>query len=78
MQNRGETEDGVVYAEDATEVYYQDSVVMWLRDGEDPNADVTVTDASSFLRGPSVLVAQGELAQEWWQAQQTLNEVHEQ
>ena len=39
---------------------------------------VTVTDTSSFLRGPSVLVAQGELGQEWWQAQQTLNEVHEQ
>ncbi|UXA19983.1 diaminopimelate epimerase [Mycobacterium sp. SMC-4] len=27
---------------------------------------VTVTEASSFLRGPSELVAQGELAQQWW------------
>jgi diaminopimelate epimerase len=31
---------------------------------------VTVTDASSHLRGPSVLVARGELAEEWWHAQQ--------
>ncbi|MGH3674714.1 MAG: diaminopimelate epimerase [Mycobacterium sp.] len=31
---------------------------------------VTVTDASSYLRGPSVLVAQGEISEEWWQAQQ--------
>ncbi len=29
---------------------------------------VTITDASSYLRGPSVLVAQGELADEWWAA----------
>ncbi|WP_326547067.1 diaminopimelate epimerase [Mycolicibacterium sp. ND9-15] len=27
---------------------------------------VTITDASSFLRGPSVLVAHGELSEEWW------------
>lgn len=27
---------------------------------------VTVTDATSYLRGPSVLVARGELSQEWW------------
>jgi diaminopimelate epimerase len=27
---------------------------------------VTVTDASSYLRGPSVLVAHGELSEEWW------------
>jgi len=27
---------------------------------------VTVTDASSFLRGPSVLVARGEISEEWW------------
>lgn len=27
---------------------------------------VTVTDATSYLRGPSVLVAHGELAAEWW------------
>ncbi len=31
---------------------------------------VTVTDASSFLRGPSVLVAHGELSEDWWRAQQ--------
>ncbi len=31
---------------------------------------VTVTDASSFLRGPSVLVARGELSEEWWRAAQ--------
>ena len=39
---------------------------------------VTVTDANSHLRGPSVLVAHGEIAAEWWAAQQTLIEVHEQ
>jgi diaminopimelate epimerase len=27
---------------------------------------VTVTDATSYLRGPSVLVARGELSEEWW------------
>jgi diaminopimelate epimerase len=32
--------------------------------------DVTITDASSFLRGPSMLVARGELSDAWWQAQQ--------
>ncbi len=31
---------------------------------------VTVTDASSYLRGPSVLVAHGELSEEWWRAAQ--------
>ncbi len=31
---------------------------------------VTITDATSYLRGPSVLVARGELSQEWWAAQQ--------
>ena len=31
---------------------------------------VTVTDASSYLRGPSVLVAHGEIGEEWWRAQQ--------
>jgi diaminopimelate epimerase len=31
---------------------------------------VTVTDASSFLRGPSVLVAHGELSEEWWRLAQ--------
>ncbi len=29
---------------------------------------VSVTDATSYLRGPSVLVAHGELAEEWWAA----------
>lgn len=31
---------------------------------------VTVTDTNSYLRGPSELVATGELAEEWWQAHQ--------
>ena len=31
---------------------------------------VTVTDATSYLRGPSVLVAKGELAEEWWRVAQ--------
>src|ERR1700742_2162301 len=33
-----------------------------------PGGDVvvTVTEATSYLRGPSVLVAQGELSEEWW------------
>ena len=31
---------------------------------------VTVTDASSYLRGPSVLVARGEISKEWWRAAQ--------
>ena len=37
-----------------------------------PGGEVTVsvTDASSFLRGPSVLVAEGDLCGEWWRAQQ--------
>jgi diaminopimelate epimerase len=37
-----------------------------------PGGDVvvTVTDATSYLRGPSVLVARGELSEEWWRAQQ--------
>jgi diaminopimelate epimerase len=30
---------------------------------------VTVTDATSYLRGPSVLVARGELSESWWSAQ---------
>ena len=30
---------------------------------------VTVTDATSYLRGPSVLVARGEITEEWWSAQ---------
>ncbi|HEX9834043.1 MAG TPA: diaminopimelate epimerase [Mycobacterium sp.] len=34
------------------------------------NVIVTVTDASSYLRGPSVLVAHGELSEEWWRAAQ--------
>lgn len=28
--------------------------------------DVTITESTSFLRGPSVLLAHGELAAEWW------------
>ena len=37
-----------------------------------PGGDVvvTLTEATSYLRGPSVLVAQGELSEEWWQAAQ--------
>jgi diaminopimelate epimerase len=31
---------------------------------------VTITDATSCLRGPSVLVACGELSAEWWREQQ--------
>ncbi|WP_102142553.1 diaminopimelate epimerase [Mycobacterium hubeiense] len=31
---------------------------------------VTITDASSYLRGPSVLVARGELSEEWWRSHQ--------
>jgi diaminopimelate epimerase len=33
-----------------------------------PGGEVTVavTDASSYLRGPSVLVARGEISEEWW------------
>lgn len=32
--------------------------------------EVAITETSSYLRGPSVLVADGELAEEWWRAQQ--------
>ncbi|MCV7442007.1 diaminopimelate epimerase [Mycobacterium paraense] len=37
-----------------------------------PGGDVvvTVTDATSYLRGPSVLVARGEISEEWWHAQE--------
>jgi len=31
---------------------------------------VTITDATSYLRGPSVLVANGDLSEEWWQTHQ--------
>ena len=31
---------------------------------------VTITEATSYLRGPSVLVAHGELSGEWWRSQQ--------
>ncbi|TFV55630.1 diaminopimelate epimerase [Mycobacterium sp. PS03-16] len=31
---------------------------------------VTVTEATSFLRGPSELVATGELSEEWWRSNQ--------
>ncbi|MGD1173693.1 diaminopimelate epimerase [Mycobacterium seoulense] len=36
-----------------------------------PGGDVvvTITDATSYLRGPSVLVAHGEVSEEWWNAQ---------
>jgi diaminopimelate epimerase len=30
---------------------------------------VTITDTTSYLRGPSVLVANGELSDDWWHAQ---------
>lgn len=30
---------------------------------------VSITDAASYLRGPSVLVASGELSEAWWHAQ---------
>jgi diaminopimelate epimerase len=29
---------------------------------------VTITDATSYLRGPSVLLARGELSDDWWQS----------
>ena len=32
--------------------------------------DVAVTAATSYLRGPSVLVARGEISEEWWRAQE--------
>ncbi|PJE21030.1 MAG: diaminopimelate epimerase [Mycobacterium sp.] len=37
-----------------------------------PGGDVTVTvtESTSFLRGPSVLVAHGEVSGEWWRAQE--------
>jgi diaminopimelate epimerase len=37
-----------------------------------PGGDVvvTITEATSYLRGPSVLVANGELSEEWWRAAQ--------
>lgn len=31
---------------------------------------VTITEATSYLRGPSVLVARGEITEAWWRAQQ--------
>jgi diaminopimelate epimerase len=31
---------------------------------------VTITDATSYLRGPSVIVANGELSDLWWEANQ--------
>ncbi|MCV7103920.1 diaminopimelate epimerase [Mycobacterium palustre] len=36
-----------------------------------PGGDVvvTITDATSYLRGPSVLVARGDISEEWWRAQ---------
>lgn len=37
-----------------------------------PGGDVvvTITEATSYLRGPSVLVAHGEISEEWWQGAQ--------
>ena len=37
-----------------------------------PGGDVvvTITDATSYLRGPSVLVARGEISGEWWHEQE--------
>jgi diaminopimelate epimerase len=37
-----------------------------------PGGEVTValSDATSYLRGPSVLVARGELSEEWWRSEQ--------
>ncbi len=37
-----------------------------------PGGDVvvTITEATSYLRGPSVLVARGELSEEWWHTAQ--------
>jgi diaminopimelate epimerase len=37
-----------------------------------PGGEVTVavSDASSYLRGPSVLVARGEISEEWWRVAQ--------
>jgi diaminopimelate epimerase len=31
------------------------------------NVVVTITEATTYLRGPSVLVARGELSEQWWQ-----------
>jgi diaminopimelate epimerase len=31
---------------------------------------VALSDATSYLRGPSVLVARGELSEEWWRSEQ--------
>jgi diaminopimelate epimerase len=31
---------------------------------------VTITDATSYLRGPSALVARGELSEGWWREHQ--------
>ena len=43
-----------------------------------PGGDVvvTVTEATSYLRGPSVLVAHGELSEEWWRERAALNRMH--
>lgn len=34
------------------------------------DVSVTITEATSFVRGPSVLVAHGEVSGQWWRAQQ--------
>lgn len=38
---------------------------------------VTITDTTSYLRGPSVLVARGELSDDWWQAQDEVNRMRD-
>ena len=43
------------------------SLVVRIPGGE---VSVTITEASSFLRGPSILVAHGELSEEWWSVAQ--------
>ena len=43
------------------------TVRVRIRGGE---VTVTVSDASSYLRGPSVLVARGDLSEEWWRVAQ--------
>jgi diaminopimelate epimerase len=42
------------------------SVAVRVPGGE---VNVAVTAATSYLRGPSVLVARGEISEEWWRAQ---------
>ena len=41
------------------------SVMVRVPGGE---VGVEITDTTSFLRGPSILVARGELSDDWWAA----------